>query len=124
MELLISILLAYGITNIIVNGSIFEAFRNWFAHRADKWIFEKIYQLISCMMCMGFWVGAFVGLFLGPFIWWNILFNGALFSGSTWLIHCLATTLGQGYDPARTVNVIIEEPIEIKKEKDNSDEFK
>lgn len=118
MELLITILLAYGMTNIIVNGSIFEAFREWFAHRADKWIFEKIYQLVSCMMCTGFWVGAFLGMVLGPFPWWNILFNGCLFSGSTWLIHCLASLLGQGYDPAITVNLVSEQPIEIKESKD------
>ncbi len=113
MELIITILLTYGMTNIIVNGSIFESFRNWFAHRADKWIFEKTYQLLSCMMCSGFWVGAFVGAFLGPFPQWNILFNGCLYSGSTWLIHCLATLLGQGYDPARTLNIVIDQPIKI-----------
>lgn len=120
MELLISILLCYGITNILVNGSIFEPFRNWVGSKADKWIFEKLFQLISCVMCTGFWVGAFVGLFLGPFVWWNLLFNGALFSGTSWLIHCLATTLGQGYDPAKTINVIIDQPIQIKES--NEDE--
>ena len=114
MSLLIAILVCYGMTNIIVNGSIFESFRNWIASKADKWIFEKLYQLVSCMMCMGFWVGAVVGVFLGPFIWWNVLFHGCIYSGSTWLIHCLANTLGQGYDPARTINVVIDQPIEIK----------
>jgi prepilin signal peptidase PulO-like enzyme (type II secretory pathway) len=122
MELLIAILVAYGISNIIVNGSIFEPLRNWFGGHADKFIPRKIYQLITCMMCTGFWVGVVVGCFLGPFPWWHIIFNGAIYSGTTWLIYCIAQFLGQGYDPSRVINVQIEEPITIREDKDGHQE--
>jgi hypothetical protein len=113
MSLLIAILVTYGITNIVTQGSIFYSFRNWFAEKtAQPGKFSKVYgwfhKLINCPMCFGFWVGIFVGIFLGPFPFWNIIFNGALYSGTTWIIFCLTQYLGQGYDPSRTLNVMFQ----------------
>lgn len=110
MTLLIAILVAYGVTNIVTQGSIFYSFREWFgtsmvSSNRLKWLYGKIYKLLNCPMCFGFWVGILVGAFLGPFPAWNIIFNGSLYSGTTWLIFCLAQFLGQGYDPSRTINV-------------------
>ena len=121
MNLLISILLCYGMTNIIVNGSIFEPIRNWLGGHADNFFIAKLFQLVSCMMCSGFWVGALVGWFYGPFVYWNILFHGCLYSGAVWLIHCLANTLGQGYDPSKVINIVIDQPIEITNKEETND---
>jgi hypothetical protein len=120
LEFIILTLLSFGITNILVNGSIFKPIRDWVGSKADNWFTQKIFQLISCMMCMGFWVGAFCGIFLGPFPWWNIVFNGALMSGTTWIIHCILQYLGSGYDPAKTISIQLETPIVIKGEGDDN----
>jgi hypothetical protein len=115
MELLLGILLSYGITNIVTQGSIFYSTREWFGSRIHKSkICSFFYKLLNCPMCFGFWAGALAGIFLGPFIWWNILFNGALYSGTTWIIFCLTQFLGQGYDPSRTLNVVFQNPLEQK----------
>jgi len=72
------------------------------------------------MMCFGFWAGALVGYFYGPFNAINIIFNGALYSGTTWIISCLVQYLGNGFDPARTINMVTSDPIEIKVIKDDN----
>lgn len=103
MELLIAILITYGITNIVTQGSIFYTFREWFLPKSfkNKWYSSLcgwIYKLLNCPMCFGFWVGAIVGIFYGPCIYWNIIFNGGLYSGTTWIIFCFTQFLGQGYE--------------------------
>lgn len=117
MSLLVAILVSYGITMIVTQGSIFYSFREWFAIEFQKnsklsKVYGWVYKLLNCPMCFGFWAGALVGVFLGPFVAWNLIFNGALYSGTTWLLFCLSQFLGQGYDPARTLNVSIEGKIE------------
>jgi hypothetical protein len=118
MSLLIAILVAYGITMIVTQGSIFYGFREWFGTKTAEGgklskVYGKIYKLLNCPMCFGFWVGAFIGCFLGPFVPWNLIFNGALYSGTTWLLFCLSQFLGQGYDPARTINVQFQNELPI-----------
>jgi hypothetical protein len=97
MELLIWVFLSYGITNIIVFGSIFESLRG---------IIKKINPnffgvLFSCPMCMSFWVGVFLSLtFISPItLYFNtddIIINNqyyltfldaCLSSGIVWIIH-------------------------------------
>lgn len=121
MEFLISILVVYGLTNIIVQGSIFNGVKEWLTEKAItrnpgfiKWGLEKFITLINCPMCTGFWVGVFVGWFFGPFVYWNILFNGALYSGTTWVITSFVQFLGNGDDPSRSVVIMTDEPIAIK----------
>ena len=119
MGLLIAILLAYGITNIVTQGSIFYSFREWFAAKTAlggklSKVYGGIYKLLNCPMCFGFWAGILVGSFLGPFPAWNIIFNGALYSGTTWILFCIAQFLGQGYDPARTLNVTFQNELSQK----------
>jgi len=121
MELLISTLLVYGITNIIVNGSIFDILKKKLKDAAvtrDSYLLEMLYTLVNCPMCSGFWIGAIIGIFLGPFPFWNIIFNGGLYSGTTWIIYCITQFLGQGYDPNRTINVVMQEPVTIKEYKE------
>lgn len=115
MILLLAIILTYGITNILVNSSLFEPVRNYISSKVDSSkLVLYFYRLITCMMCLGFWVGAFVGYFYGPFDPWNIIFNGAFYSGTTWILHCLAMYLGNGYDPSRTINIGCSEPLTVK----------
>lgn len=104
MELLLFIFIAYGLSNILIYGSIFENFRN----KMDK-ISPKFFgKLFSCFICLPTWVG-FLGSFLiwSPTIHYGIVseginfFNlftipkelistfldGCLTSGIVWLIH-------------------------------------
>lgn len=119
MELIIYILLVYGITNIIVQGSIFDGLKEWLTEKAIimnnkpiKFLIEKLLTLSNCHMCTGFHVGWFIGIFFGPFVFWNIIFNGAFYSGTCWIINALVQYLGNG-DPIRTVSIMTEEPISI-----------
>ena len=90
MILLFWILAAYGMTTIIVYGSIFENLRNWVIKQSI--FFGK---LITCMMCTSFWVGAFMSLLLGGLtnhffngMWFEYLFFDACFtSGAVWALN-------------------------------------
>ena len=92
MILLFWVLAAYGMTTIIVYGSIFEKFRSWVISLST--FFGK---LVTCMMCMSFWVGAFMSLtlkgltnhyFTAP--WYMYLFYDAcLTSGAVWAINAI-----------------------------------
>lgn len=118
MELLIAILTAYGVTNIVTQGAIFDSFREWLGTKAaTNKLYKFFFKMINCPMCFGFWVGILVGAICGPFPALNVIFNGALYSGTTWIIFCLTQFLGQGYDPARTVNVQFQNTLEINKNK-------
>ncbi len=98
MEFLITILIVYGISAIIAISKIFEPLRDFAEkHSPNFWKY-----LTSCMQCIPFWVGVFVSFVVGSPIevenenfpsYLNIvftfLFSGALFSGTTMLIHSL-----------------------------------
>ena len=100
MELLLIILLSYGISNIIVHGSIFEGLRN----KADEINPGFFGELLGCMMCTPFWVGFTFSLItqlcgfpqFSPFshygmdcIYLSVFFDACLISGTTWLIHTI-----------------------------------
>jgi len=100
MELIIIILLSYGISNIIVHGSIFEKLRN----KADDINPGFFGALLGCMMCTPFWVGFFLSLSfqlggysnLSPLahygvdcIYLSVFLDACLISGTTWLIHTI-----------------------------------
>ena len=80
-NLLIWILVCYGITNVVTGSSIMEPIRekSWKIHK-------KIGELLSCPMCFGFWSGLFVSL-----LWQsptnNLLLDCFLASGTCWLLH-------------------------------------
>lgn len=80
-DLLIWILVCYGITVVVTGSTIMAPIRekSWNLHK-------KIGELLECPMCFGFWSGLLVSLF------WasptnNLLFDGFLASGTCWLIH-------------------------------------
>lgn len=98
MELLISILTVYGISAIITISKIFEPLRDF----AEKYSPNFWKYLTSCMQCLPFWVGLLVSFVIGGPIeianeklplYLNLiftyLFSGALFSGTTLLIHTI-----------------------------------
>jgi hypothetical protein len=68
MELVLWSLAAYGMTNILVWGSIFANLRNWIHTWGmnDRSPFQEVGKflsgLISCMMCTSTWVGFFMSL--------------------------------------------------------------
>jgi len=103
MILLIWLLIAYGMSNILVYGSIFNGLRNFF----KKWgenqynpfngLGQFISDLLSCMMCTSTWVGFFLSVaYFSPsnsLIHTNNLvswfFDGMLASGFVWGINSI-----------------------------------
>lgn len=58
LNLLLFVLFGVGLTNILVNASILDYFRDFITERS--FFFGK---LLSCMLCTGFWVGISSALF-------------------------------------------------------------
>lgn len=101
MELIIFILVAYGMTTILVYGSIFNGLRqkihNWGNNEYTPFNFlgKFISELISCMLCTSTWVGFFLSLtFFSPIshlIGHNeifyVFFDGMLSAGSVWALN-------------------------------------
>ena len=102
MNTLLFILIAYGFSNIVVYGSIFEGFRE-FWKRVSPNFFGTLF---SCMVCFPTWAGFLLSLtFFSPtlhyglqdlnvFGWFEIskeissvFWDGILASGTTWLLH-------------------------------------
>ena len=101
MELLLWVFAAYGMTNILVWGSIFSNWRD----KIHQWgmnddapfqdVGKFLSGLIICMMCTSTWVGFFLSIFFfspsdyyigtSPFISW--FFDGMLASGTVWMIN-------------------------------------
>jgi hypothetical protein len=95
--------MAYGISNILVYGSIFNGPRNFI----NKWGLDEhapfqslgafLSKMLACMMCCSVWVGFFYGIFLyspvhellgvrSDVSWF---FDGMLSSGSVWAINSI-----------------------------------
>ena len=102
-QLLLWMIMAYGMTNIIVYGSIFNGPRNSInkasntPHFPFRGFFIFVSDMIKCMMCASTWIGFFFGIFLyspvheilgvTPFASW--FFDGMLASGSVWAINSI-----------------------------------
>ena len=102
-QLLLWMIMSYGISNILVYGSIFNGPRNtinrWAANEHTPfhgfWVF--LADMLKCMMCTPTWVGFFFGIFLyspvhkilevTPWVSW--FFDGMLASGSVWAINSI-----------------------------------
>tara|TARA_R110000782_G_scaffold184388_2_gene274660 strand:- start:20728 stop:21084 length:357 start_codon:yes stop_codon:yes gene_type:complete len=117
MEYLVSFvvwsLVVYGCTNIFVNAKIMSPFREWAQFssvtkrngevtKATEREFQFFGKLVTCILCMGFWVGGFWGVYWDPFVGvdsnpvMHFLFNGFLGSAVTWLIHLKTIPLMKG----------------------------
>jgi hypothetical protein len=95
--IIVYMLLAYGITNIVVYGSIFESLRNWFSRNISF-----IGKLINCPLCFSTWVGFGLSALLlltgnvtpiaTYFVldtWLVVFLDGCLTSGAVWLLFQL-----------------------------------
>ena len=100
-SLVIFMLVAYGMTTILVYGSIFNGLRN-FIHNwgnSDYMAFNGlgkfISELIKCMLCTSTWVGFFLSLtFFSPIHniiglneYFSVFFDGMLSAGFVWAIN-------------------------------------
>ena len=89
MELIIWILASYGMTQILVYGSIFNSIRGWITKHS-----KFFGDLLECVMCTSTWVGFFFSLaFFSPTLdlvtipYSNFFFDGMLSSGSVWALN-------------------------------------
>lgn len=58
MEIIIYTIFMYGLSNIIVFGKPFNKIRNYLWERtSNNRIYNYIYELITCMMCLPTWLG-------------------------------------------------------------------
>ncbi len=82
--------MGYGMSTILVYGSIFEKQREWIK-RNSKFFGD----LISCMMCTSTWVGFFMSIMLGSITskilevnWlFGVFFDGMFTCGIVWAIN-------------------------------------
>jgi hypothetical protein len=99
-ELILFIITSYGISNIVIFGSIFDGFRNYCKLKSPNFFVI----LFTCMICLPTYVGfilsisahltgllqfslfASSGLDIPVFA---IFLDGCFASGSVWLIHTL-----------------------------------
>jgi len=95
MELLYFVLTAYGLTQIIVYGSIFNKIRP-----SKDWL-SGFGKLFHCPMCLGFHVGLFLfgineytELFTFEYTFANALILGWLSSGTCYLLSVLINDFG------------------------------
>ena len=92
MILVFWVLAAYGMTSILVWGSIFEPMRI-FIKKHSKFFGD----LIECTLCTSTWVGFFMSLVLGSlskqffdnFFIVNLFFDGMLTAGSVWALNAI-----------------------------------
>jgi MFS family permease len=82
--------LGYGMTTILVYGSIFDNQRNWIKKHSNFFG-----TLIGCMMCTSTWVGFFLSITLGGLTvkyldinpWVSVFFDGMFTCGIVWAIN-------------------------------------
>ena len=100
MEILVFILVNYGISNIVVHGSIFNGFREFWKSLSPNFFGV----LFSCMICTPFWVGVILSTVfqlmgytnMSPLasqgvdnLYLSVFLDGCLASGSVFLIHII-----------------------------------
>ena len=85
-DLIYFVLTAYGLTQILVYGSIFNKVRP-----SKTWLYG-FGELFHCSMCMGFWVGVLLWginceteLFNFGYNWMNAFILGSLSSGTSYI---------------------------------------
>lgn len=89
-SLLWFVLCSYGLTQILVYGTIFKKMR------PSKESFFGLGELFHCPMCMGFWVGVYLlginrwtELFTYDYTLANILILGCVSSGTSYILCTL-----------------------------------
>ena len=92
MELIYFILIAYGMTYILIYGSVFSSVRPSSG---------KIGELFRCPLCLGFWVGVFLWsinyfteLFTFEYNLINALLLGCLSAGTSYFLSMILDDFG------------------------------
>jgi len=102
-QLVLWMIIAYGVSNILVYGSIFNIPRNYIFNEADHGngffsdFFKVLKGILSCMMCFGFHCGWFLSIsiyspvheILGVTNIISWFFDAFLASGSVWAINSI-----------------------------------
>jgi hypothetical protein len=103
-SLVIFMLAAYGMTTILVYGSIFNGLRSFIHEQANTETpniltpgFKFVSELIQCMLCTGTWTGFFLSLtmfspvhtFIGLNEYYSVFFDGIFSAGSVWAINAI-----------------------------------
>lgn len=91
-KLFLWVFTAYGMTSILVWGSIFESTREYIKKHS-----KFFGDLISCTLCTSTWVGFFMSLVLGGLVsnilnvhWlMGVFFDGMFTAGSVWAINAI-----------------------------------
>tara|TARA_Y100001938_G_scaffold144688_1_gene219778 strand:+ start:423 stop:872 length:450 start_codon:yes stop_codon:yes gene_type:complete len=99
MELLWFVLTGYGLTQLLVYGSIFKKQREFIKSKS-----EFLGELVHCPMCTGFWVGSFL-LCINPFTELfnfdvnlvNFLICGWLGSGTSYIMNMVFSDKGMNF---------------------------
>ena len=88
MDLIYFILCAYGMTQVILYGSIFNKIRP-----SKDWL-GGLGKLFHCAMCLGFWTGVFLTLISPLCSLWhydptitNLFIMGCLSSGTSYILN-------------------------------------
>jgi hypothetical protein len=103
MNLVIWAMVAYGMTNILVYGSIFNGLRNkihnWGNNEYAPFNFlgKFLSGLISCVLCTSTWVGFFLSMvyfspnleIIGLNKFLSVFFDGMLSAGFVWAINAI-----------------------------------
>lgn len=102
IQLLIFMIAAYGMTTILVYGSIFNGLRDKIHKNAEnegilQGFFKFISELIKCMLCSGTWTGFFLSLtmfspvsyFIGLNEYYSVFFDGMFAAGAVWAINAI-----------------------------------
>ena len=103
-SLVIFMLAAYGMTTILVYGSIFNGLRSFIHKQANTETpnvltpgFKFVSELIQCILCSSTWTGFFLSLtmfspvhtFIGLNEYFSVFFDGMLSAGSVWAINAI-----------------------------------
>ena len=103
MTLIAWFVMAYGFTNIMVYGSIFQGLRDTIKGFGNhpyfplNFLFKFIDGILSCVMCCSTWIGFFIGLVIwspnyhlfGMPIYTSWFFDGLIASGAVWVINAI-----------------------------------
>jgi hypothetical protein len=103
IEFLVWSLAVFGATNIIVSSSILQPVRMFlmFSRDGRPRRFSLLGKLVTCIMCMGFWVGLLFSMAVwSPSSnhvlaavnysdWFRMLYDGCLGSCVSWLLYLL-----------------------------------
>jgi hypothetical protein len=91
-------IISYGMTTIMVYGSIFESLRNGIHTLGTKYAFFKFFSdLIKCVLCTSTWVGFFLSIMMfsptnaiyGIDLPYNIFLDGMFSAGSVWAVNAI-----------------------------------